>query len=245
MALRPSCRALVLLSACALAAPALAGPRPYAFNQGFDALEPAGLELESWFTASKPGSGGPAAWDWWLGPSLGLSDRVEVSFFAVFEQSPDAAAAGAISLASLRPVLSVQLAEKRSWPVDVRLRAEVAVPVGPGRSPATWVSAIVSRDQGPVNLTANLGGAVEWQDAGARKYANLGFGASVALGLGLRAGVETTTELSLGGSEDPHPYAGLLLAWGAGRAWTTLSLGTGLFADQGTHRGRIVLGLAF
>jgi len=113
--------------------PAMAGPRPYAFSQGVDSLPDGTVELESWFSAEKPRSGF-AGWDWWLGPVAGLTDRIEAGLFAILEQPPVSGpgATSTVALSSLRFHASWLLADKATWPVDVRLRAEYGQRVAPG-----------------------------------------------------------------------------------------------------------------
>src|SRR5437762_1543559 len=165
---RRAARCLVLAGGVAAllpCRPAAAGPRPYACSQGVDSRPDGTVELESWFSAEKPRSGF-AGWDWWLGPVAGLTDRIEAGLFAIFDQPPVSGpgVSSSVALSSLRAHASWLLADKGAWPVDVRLRAEYGQRVAAGTPNTGWFTAILSRDLGRLNLTANLGGYLEFAD---------------------------------------------------------------------------------
>ena len=239
-------RCLTLLAALAALLPsraAMAGPRPYGFSQGVDSLPDGTLELESWFSAEKPRSGA-AGWDWWLGPVTGLTDRIEAGLFAIFEQ-PAASPGGtsSVALSSLRAHASWLLADKAAWPVDVRLRAEYGQRVAAGTPNTAWLTAIVSRDLGRLNLTANLGGYLEMADDETLSELVGSFASTMELPAGFRLGGEIFTEKELKAGGKTEVWAGPSLAYGRGRFWLAATFGLGLTDDTSQHRGRVLFGL--
>ena len=245
--IRRVARSLTLLGALAaflFCRPAVAGPRPYAFSQGVDSLSDGTLELESWFSAEKPRSGA-AGWDWWLGPVAGITDRIEAGLFAIFEQ-PAVSAPGAtstVALSSLRAHASWLLADKAAWPVDVRLRAEYGQRVAAGTPNTAWLTAIVSRDIGRLNLTANLGGYLEMADDETVPELVGSFGSTIELPAGFRLGGEILTAKELKTGSSIELWAGPSLAYGRGRFWVAATFGLGLTDDTSHHRGRVLFGL--
>jgi hypothetical protein len=243
---RRAARCLVLAGALAAllpSRPAAAGPRPYAFSQGVDSLPDGSVELESWFSAEKPRSGF-AGWDWWLGPVVGLTDRIEAGLFAIFEQPPvSPGATSSVALSSLRAHASWLLADKGSWPVDVRLRAEYGQRVVPGTPNTGWFTAILSRDLGRINLTANVGGYLEMTDDETVPYLLGSLAGTVELPAGFRLGGEIFSEKELKSGGENELWAGPSLAYGRGRFWVAATFGFGLTDDTSLHRGRVLFGL--
>jgi hypothetical protein len=219
-----------------------AGGRPYAFTQGIDTLAPDQLELESWFGAEVDDGG--TTWEWWLGPVIGLTDRLEAALYAIFNQPP----AGALVLEALKLQASYSLADKGDWPVDVRVRAEYGQPVASGQAHTLWLLAIASRDVGILNLTGNAGVWVAL-DAGAGGSQTMWFvdyalGASLAVLPGLRIGAEAFGDFRTTKPEHDH-YAGPAAAYGKGRFWLAGALGFGLTDTTADRYGRVVVGVAF
>jgi hypothetical protein len=233
-----------ILAALLPSRPAAAGPRPYAFSQGVDSLPDGSVELESWFSAEKPRSG-LAGWDWWLGPVAGLTDRIEAGLFAIFNQPPVSGpgVASSVALSSLRAHVSWQLADKGAWPVDVRLRAEYGQRVAAGTPNTGWFTAILSRDVGRLNLTANLGGYLEMGDVDTVPYFVGSFASSLELPAGLHIGGEIFSEKELKTGGESELWAGPSLSYGRGRFWLAATFGFGLTNDASLHRGRILFGL--
>jgi hypothetical protein len=244
--LAKAARCLVLaggLAALLPCRPAAAGPRPYAFSQGVDSLPDGTVELESWFSAEKPRSGF-TGWDWWLGPVAGLTDRIEAGLFAIFEQPPVApGATSSVALSSLRAHASWLLADKGAWPIDVRLRAEYGQRVAAGTPNTGWFTAILSRDLGRVNLTANLGGYLEMADDETVPYFVGSFAGTVELPAGFRIGGEIFSEKELKTGGENELWAGPSLAYGRGRFWLAATFGFGLTDDASQRRGRILFGI--
>jgi hypothetical protein len=222
---------------------ASAGPRPYGYTQGFDSLAGGSLELESWFSASRR-SGSPGAWDWWLGPVAGITDRLETSLFAIFQQTPQSASAGALSLGSLRAQASYQLAAKAAWPVDLRVRLEYGQPVAAGESASVWLLGIASRSFGPLDLTLNVGGWLGFPSGQVTKYLDHSLGASVEVLGGLRLGAEAFGGMKLADDGVHAAYsAGPSLAYGRGRFWLSGSFAFAALGKAPDRRGRLVLGV--
>ncbi len=239
----------IVVAACALALlprAAKAGARPYVYTQGFDSLSEGSIELESWFSAATR-NGGPSAWDWWLGPVAGITDRLEVGFFGIFKQTPASPSSASLALGSLRAQVSYQLADKASWPVDLRLRLEYGHPVAPGESSSVWLLGIVSRSFGPLDLTLNVGTWMGFPAGGIDKYLNHAFGASYEVLGGLRLGAEALGSMKFAsdGSRSSSYSAGPALSYGRGRFWASSSFAFGVLGQAPERRGRIVLGLAF
>ena len=222
-----------------------AGARPYAFTQGADALPPDEIELESWFSAQTFRGDEGTDWDWWLGPVVGVTDRLEVGLFAIFAQP----AGEPLELFELRLQATVSFVDKGTWPVDVRVRAEYGLPVG-RLSHTLWLLAIGSRDLGAVNLTANLGvwlafdlprGGGERADTWFFDYA---LGASVEALRGLRVGGELFGDVTFSDPGAGH-FAGPAAGYGRGRFWLSGAYGFGLNDASASRYGRLVLGIAF
>jgi hypothetical protein len=227
-----------------LSSPASAGPRPYGYTQGFDSLSDGTIELESWFSAAKRDAA-PGAWDWWLGPVAGITDRLEAGFFAIFQQTPQSGSVAGLTLGSLRGQLSYQLADKAAWPVDVRLRLEYGQPVAPGQSASVWLLGIASRSFGPLDLTLNVGGWLGFPDRQVTKYLDQSFGASYEVAGGLRLGAEAFGAIKFAEDGVHSSYSfGPALAYGRGRFWLSGAFGFGVLGESPQRRGRIVLGIA-
>jgi hypothetical protein len=234
--------ALTLLGTSSLAA---AAERPYAFVQGVETLPQGGLELENWFGASRS-QGGPASWEWWLGPVVGITDHFEAGLFGIFLQPPAAnESPGTLQLDSVRLQLSYALADRGVWPVDVRVRLEVGVPAGDD-SLTLWASIFAARDFGRLNLTANVVESVEIAKANnaVSPYFSYGLGVSYAVIGALRVGGELYGQKDSTGDET-WTILGPSVAFGIGRLWASASYGFGLTAESPQERGRIVFGLAF
>lgn len=230
------------LAVTVAAAPRFAGAaeRPYAFVQTAATLPETTLELESWVGAQRPRAG-PPAWDWWLGPVVGLTDHVEAGLFAIFTQPPaPPGGADALALSALRLQLAWALADRGAWPVDVQLRLEVAQGIGAAHSSA-WLWAIASRELGGLQLAANLSGWLEFEDPVGR-YLEARVGASLEIARGLRLGAEVNGSAELG--EVATLFAGPALALGRGRVWASAGLGLGLGPRGPRNQGRLVLGVA-
>jgi hypothetical protein len=221
---------------------AFGGERPYAYVQGAESLPETALELESWFGTERP-LGQASTWDWWLGPVVGVTDRFELALYAIFLQPPGAP----LDLRSLRWQASYLLADRGTWPVDVRVRVELGQPTGTGAY-SGWLWLLASRDVGRVNLTANLVGWVDFPHAGddSEVYLQYLAGASVKLWPWLRLGAEFQGESELSGDSPTTTTLGLgpAVAAGAGRVWMSAGYGFSL-TRASPNVGRIVLGLAF
>jgi hypothetical protein len=164
--------------------------------------------------------------------------------FAILEQPPvGPGAASSVALSSLRFHASWLLADKGAWPVDVRLRAEYGQRVAPGTPNTGWFTAILSRDLGRLNLTANLGGYLEMADVETVPYFVGSFASTVELPAGFRLGGEVFSEKELKTGGESELWAGPSLAYGRGRFWLAATFGFGLTDDASLHRGRILFGL--
>jgi hypothetical protein len=233
----------VLLGAL-LSTSAVAGQRPYAYVQGAESLPQTGLELESWFGASRAAVGSPSVWDWWLGPVVGVTDKLELALYAIILQPPSTQS---LDLRSFRLQASYLLADRGSWPLDVRVRVELGQPVGP--HPYTgWLWLIASRDWGGLNATVNGTFWVELPSGsqqGLDPYVDYLAGLSYQLVPGIRLGAELQGEVELSSDAAPASLSvGPALAAGTGRIWASASYGWGM-TRQSPGLGRLVVGLAF
>jgi hypothetical protein len=222
---------------------AFAGQRPYAFVQGAESLPQTGLELESWFGATRASVGAPNTWDWWLGPVVGVTDKLELALYAIFLQPPSAQS---LDLRSFRLQASYLLADRGSWPLDVRMRLELGQPVGP--HPYTgWVWLIASRDIGSFNATLNGTFWAEFQGASQPEtelYLDYLAGLSYQLFPGIRLGAELQGGAQLSEGTPATLSVGPALAAGTGRIWASASYGWGV-TSRSPGLGRLVVGLAF
>jgi len=247
---------LVVLAIVASGSLAHAGARPYAFTQGTDSLATNEIELENWFTALNGGGHGAddVSWNWWLGPVAGINEHVEIGLFAIFDES--ALTTSGMSMDSLRLQTTYMPALRGELPIDVRIRGELGVPMhysDGGGAYSGWVSAIASRQLGPVDVTANVGlwvargkfaempGVFDTDNIG---YFNYAVGASYAVDNHLRVGAEAYGNEKFSSMRTGH-YAGPAVAYGIGRFWLAASY---LFADNAptsarmNQLGRLVLG---
>ena len=250
--MRPSAPASILFGTMLLlaAGDARAGGRPYAFVQGTQAVSDGGLELENWFGDVRPRGGAPGDWEWWLGPVVGASDHVEVGLFGIFGQrAASSSSAGALSFDSLRLQATWQPVDRGRWPVDVRVRAELGLPVGGERITSGWLGAIAGKDVGRLDVTANAGGWEEWtqQDGRTRasSYVQGGLGASLAIARGLRAGGELFAWRKVDDAHDHEYVGGPSIAYGQGRFWTAATAGFGIDPGSPRNHARLVVGLLF
>jgi hypothetical protein len=218
------------------------GERPYAFVQGAESLPQTGLELESWFGASRD-PGETSAWNWWFGPVVGITDRVEAALYAIFEQPP--AGTGFLDLGSLRYQVSYLLADRGAWPVDVRLRLEVGQPAD-SKAYTTWLYVIVSKDFDRLNLTANLVDWLAFLSGETYEYLDYWVGASFRIVSAVRIGAEFIGETKFDPDKGPRTTLNLgpSLSVGTGRVWASASYDFGLTGTS-PRQGRIVIGLAF
>jgi hypothetical protein len=220
---------------------ASAGARPYAYVYGSDVLPQTSLELESWFSdqEAQPGVG---SWDWWLGPVVGVTDWLEMGMFAIFGERPvTLSGPTVIGLDSLRFVATFAPADKGVWPVDVRLRLEYGQGVGPHSSTA-WLTFVVSRDFGALNLALNIGPWLNFASSGLEVYVDYSAGASFEVFRGVRIGGEFFGDAEVGG--DNSMFVGPSLAVGTGRVWLSATVGPGLVSGGPTYHGRVIVGLA-
>ena len=247
-----------------LSLPVAEAGRPYAFVEGIDSLHRTGLEIESWTESYRPSNAeGPGA-EWWTGPVVGVTDQLEVGLFGIFVQPPtlaeedheqegadpeeeehEAASSTFLTFDTFRVQVSYLLAERGTWPVDVRMRGQVGLPIAGHYT--VWLSSIVSRDFGKLNLTGNVGGYLEFEDQEIEPYITAGLGSSMALGKGVRVGSEVfgEAEPEEDGGWEVLTYAGPTIAYGLDRFWLSTCMGFGLTDDSVLRRGRIVVGLLF
>src|SRR5262249_52019259 len=158
-------------------------------------------------------------WDWWLGPVAGITDRLEVGLFAIFEQPPGEA----LELFELRLQATASFADKGVWPVDLRVRVEVGLPVG-AASHTLWLLAIGGPDLGPLSLPANLGGwrAFDLPRGGGTRWTTFFYDSSLGVSVEARRGLRLGGEIfgdAMFANPDVGHFAGPAGGYGRGRFW--------------------------
>ncbi|MFZ5470210.1 MAG: hypothetical protein ACOZIN_12315 [Myxococcota bacterium] len=266
MASKKTWRALAVL----LLAPGsvAAGVRPYAFTYGTDILPDSMIELETWVDFKGPNlkrSRG-TRWDFWVGPVMGFNENLEIGFYALVRQEPKSFASDVapLQLNSLRLQVSYLLAPKGSWPVDVKLLGEIAAPAYRGKSTEGWLTAIVSRDFGKLNLTLNAGWWADFDFDGVPSnfysenpvihWQHNMIAASYELPFGVRLGGEFFGEfrfasggcsrVGTGVCRTSRPYyLGPSVGYAKGQMWVSGALGFATSKDASLRNGRIILGV--
>jgi hypothetical protein len=247
-------RALALIAGLTVAAvalpshTALAGGRPYVFVQGAGAVPADGIEWENWIGTAESRDHSTES-EWWTGPVIGVSERLELGVFAVLGQAydPAAAANAGAFLDQLRTQLTWLPVDQGTWPVNVRVRGELGVPLNGEPITQTWLGVIASREFGPVDVTANGAGWLEWHgthgNADHDLYGFAGAGSSIVVLPGLRAGGEAFFKRAARNQADHEYIAGPSLSYGHGRFWASSTNGLGLDDISPKRRVRLVLGV--
>src|SRR5262249_42586085 len=107
---------------------AWANPRPLPFTYPYETLSEGQAEIEQYVDAPalRVGSGGKRVWEPWYRLQTeyeyGISDRLELGLYLVFENEPG----GALSFDGPKQRLRLRLAEEGRWPLDVALYGEIA-----------------------------------------------------------------------------------------------------------------------
>jgi hypothetical protein len=129
-------RCVVLLGSCTVSAQLLASPRQLPFTYPYETLDQGELELELYsdltplrVLADPLSPGGGRLWE----PAYqlqnefeyGVSDRVELGFYQVFEAQPADGGANNMVFDGLKWRVRTRLAEAGEWPVDVALYLEL------------------------------------------------------------------------------------------------------------------------
>jgi len=232
---------LVAVLMCA-ATPARAGRTLFAWSYGTEVQPERGVELMS----SLYEEDGEARW--WLGPLIGLTDRLELALpIELSRQTSTDIARGTASsattaLARYGAELRYRLVSPDPSPSLVPLVRVALYRVLDARDTVNpEADLVVAYNIGALQLLVDVGGAAE---LGAEDHweARPGAGASLRVTSELRLGVEAHAELPTGG-EHRWAVVGPDLAWARGRFWLAATYGIGVF---GVARApRVQWGIAF
>jgi hypothetical protein len=205
------------------------------------------VELESWIGTDRSKDPKASAWEWWFGPVIALTDRLETSYFLVFDQEvlDDMNRATPFRLATFNVQFSYLVADPGTWPIDVRLSTEYRQAVASTAHSEVWLSAFIGRNFDSFNLLLNLGGYLEFEDDEIEPYITYGLGTSYDVGKGLRIGAEVFGETEPGDhiKEETTLYLGPSVAYGKGRNWSAFSFGWGLSQGSMEYRSRLIIGV--
>ncbi len=133
MSLKTIIKYIVSLLVLGLCRPALATPRPLPFTYPYETLDQGELELELYGDMTPLRVDAPNGRIWEPAYQLqnefeyGLSDRIELGFYQVFEAQPNATDGGSntMSFDGFKWEVRGRLAEAGQWPVDVGLYLEL------------------------------------------------------------------------------------------------------------------------
>jgi hypothetical protein len=227
-------RALTAAAALALfaAAAARADRRYYAETYSAATAPPGGLDVELWSTLHRaPRDGGLQLWRHQLELETGLTDRWDLALYGVWIREQG----DRTRFEALRAESRFRLSAPGEWAVDPVLYLEVKKEF-PADAPLAFEGkAILARDQGPWNLSANLVAELELPRGGGNETGwGWALGASYEFHPSLRLGAETWaafTRVDVPGapaSWERKAFAGpaLSLAWS--RVWLVLGAGFGL-----------------
>ncbi len=231
--------AITFVAAMVRASPARGAPRTYGFVYAPDVVSAGTIETQTWFSDEVPQSGS-GSWEWWLGPDVGVTNSLEMGLFAVVGQAaPSNGVSSAAVLDALRFYGQFEPGRKGTWPVDLALRAEYGMAVG-GLLSSAWVTAIASRDEGPINATANLGVGF-WLAPVVSASLVYSLGASYEVLPGIRWGAEVNGQTDIG--ESTKLFVGPSLGIVQGRFWLAATIGPGFGGKSPNYHGRLVIGL--
>jgi hypothetical protein len=239
----------------ALALPAAADQRSYAFTYQPITAPRGGIDLELYSTlADPPGdAAGGRLWRHQVEVEYGITDRWDVSLYNVFRRPHG----GELEYEAFKVRTRYRLADPGAWPVDVVAYLEVAQSVVDERPTKLEEKLIVGKDLGRANLTANLVAEQEFEDGTAALEWGWGGGASWEFAPSLRLGAEAfgalkEVETATGGELEAEAWAGpaisvsLPVAAGALHgSWLAVTAGFGLTPDSDDLRLRGILAFQF
>lgn len=242
--------AITLLSTLMLA-PSFAGAdeRPYAFT--YEPVVSAGgeAEVELYETLSQPRRGGDRSWEHQLEVGYGLTDRLSISGYGVFQSTP----AASFELKKLKLEGRYKLLDASQSPVELVLYLEGNKEVVEDRPWAIEEKLILGRNYGRLGWALNLAAEQEFPSGGGHELVyGWSFGTAVALTSHLRVGAETFGERATdaAGVTSWEAFAGpsavvTLPAGPLNSAWLIVGAGFGLREENDRVRVRVILGADF
>jgi hypothetical protein len=224
--------ALVIIMA---SAEVQAAQRTYVWTEEYGTLAKGNAELEYWNTATTRDIQTRSASDWTQKIELeyGITDRLNVSLYQVFEQAADSST---LTYVGYNIELKYRIAETNVFPVDVLLYAEHEVSTIEGGVNEGKI--VLAKDIGKLNIAYNQ--IYEKADNAEKGDHGYAAGTSYELAPWLRFGVEST------GSYTNGTYAaGPTLAWMGNRIWANIGAVFGLNHKTEDRDVRFLLGVPF
>jgi hypothetical protein len=223
--------------------PAHAGATDFGWLYGTEVMPERGIELQTWLAEENRLDDAGRETQWWLGPSIGLTDRLEL----VLPVQINHDFGGGFTYNGLW-----------SYGAELRYRFVTPDPVDrPAFAPLVRVAVnrmvytpgavdvqadlVGSYEAGRVLALVDLGGDAEVSSSGHQLTLMPGAGVSVRIRPALRVGIESHAELPDGGTS--WLIIGPDLAWTFGRLWLSAAYGFGVL--HGGNAPKVQWGIAF
>jgi len=200
--------------------------------------------IELWHTQSRAtwDADSPQAFQGILELEHGLTERWDMAFYTVFEQSSAAMFSEPLHLSEIKLETRYRLAERGEWPVDTLLYGEVAKEFGESVYEVEG-KLIGARDFGELTAAVNLIGEIKFGKDVDETELELGYAAGITYPVHpkFRVGAE-----SWGTFEEDEVYlsAGPAVSYaGASNFWVTLTAGFGLTDEADAFDARAIFGI--
>jgi opacity protein-like surface antigen len=226
---------LVLVAVLGAGETARAAQRSYVWTEEYGTLAKGNAEVEFWQTAVTHDIQTRNASDWnqQLELEYGITDRLNVALYNVYEQTVDSSA---LTYLGYKLEVKYRVAEKDVLPVDVQLYAEEEVSTVEGN--VFEGKLILGKDIGKLNITYNQ--IYERPTSTGKGENGYAFGISYEIVPAFRFGVE-----SKGSYTEKEYAAGPTLAWIGNRIWADIGAVYGLNKDTNDREVRFMLGIPF
>jgi len=225
----------VLLFYAFVVLPARADQRNYVWTYEYSTLAKGNAEIEFYQTAVTKDRSARSASDWTqqLELEYGISDRVDVGIYQVYEQAADTPS---MTYGGYKLKMRYRVAEKNTLPVDILFYAEHIESTTAGN--AFEGKLVLAKDLGKLNLSYNqIYERTYGTGKGENEYAA---GMSYEVVPWLRIGVE-----SKGSYSEGEYAAGPTLAWSGNRIWANLGAQYALNGKTNDREVRFLLGVPF
>lgn len=247
------CKPFVILgfAAAALSASSLAHADRRTFTRTYEyTTMPQGqteLEIYSTQSAYRLTDDAPRAFELQLELEHGITDRFDLGLYHVFEQvsATDATAAEAFHFSELKLRGRYRFAERGELPLDLVAYLEGVKAFGKGAYEAE-AKVIAARDLGPVLVSANLIGEVEFGPDVDEAELELGWavGAAYEVCPALRLGVESYGSFEAEEPEEVSASVGPSVSWAStGKLWVAGTAGFGVTDEADRVSARVILGI--